>query len=45
MSKRTEPSLPLDITEQPEVISEQKVGNASVSSEDQKLGATDRAVT
>ena len=37
MSKRTEPSLPLDITEQPEVISGQKVGYARVSTGEQNL--------
>lgn len=37
MTKRTEPSLPLDITEQPEVISGQKVGYARVSTGEQNL--------
>lgn len=37
MVKRTEPSLPLDIIEQPEVISGQKVGYARVSAGEQNL--------
>lgn len=37
MTKRTEPSLPLDIAEQPEVISGQKVGYARVSTGEQNL--------
>ena len=37
MAKRTEPSLPLDIAEQPEVISGQKVGYARVSTGEQNL--------
>lgn len=37
MDYGTEPSLPLDITAQPEVISGQKVGYARVSSKDQNL--------
>jgi len=37
MPKRTEPSLPLDIDEQPEVISGQKVGYARVSTGEQNL--------
>ena len=37
MSNETEPSLPLDLPEQPEVIKGQKVGYARVSSKDQNL--------
>ena len=37
MTNGTEPSLPLEITEQTEVISGQKVGYARVSSSDQNL--------
>ena len=37
MTNRTEPSLPLEITEQLGVISGQKVGYARVSSKDQNL--------
>ena len=37
MSNETEPSLPLNITEQPEVIAGQKIGYARVSSKDQNL--------
>ena len=37
MSNETEPSLPLDIPEQPEVIVGQKIGYARVSSKDQNL--------
>ncbi|MBD0857375.1 recombinase family protein [Corynebacterium striatum] len=37
MSNETEPSLPLDITEQPEVVTGQKIGYARVSSKDQNL--------
>ena len=37
MTNGTEPSLPLDIPEQPEVISGQKIGYARVSSKDQNL--------
>ncbi len=37
MSNETEPSLPLEITEQPEVIVGQKIGYARVSSKDQNL--------
>ena len=37
MDNGTEPSLPLDIPEHPEVISGQKVGYARVSSKDQNL--------
>lgn len=37
MTKRTEPSLPLDITEQPEAIFGQKVGYARVSTGEQNL--------
>ena len=37
MSNETEPSLPLDIPEQPEVVTGQKVGYARVSSKDQNL--------
>jgi DNA invertase Pin-like site-specific DNA recombinase len=37
MSNETEPSLPLDIPEQPEVITGQKIGYARVSSKDQNL--------
>lgn len=37
MSNETEPSLPLDIPEQSEVIAGQKIGYARVSSKDQNL--------
>ena len=37
MSNETEPSLPLDIPEQPEVVTGQKIGSARVSSKDQNL--------
>ena len=37
MSNETEPSLPLDIPEQPEVVTVQKIGYARVSSKDQNL--------
>ena len=37
MSNETEPSLPLDIPEQPEVVTGQKIGYARVSSKDQNL--------
>lgn len=37
MSNETEPSLPLDIPEQSEVITGQKIGYARVSSKDQNL--------
>lgn len=37
MSDETEPSLPLDIPEQPEVVTGQKIGYARVSSKDQNL--------
>lgn len=37
MTNGTEPPLPLDIAEQPEVISGQKIGYARVSSKDQNL--------
>lgn len=37
MDKRTDVSLPLDISEQPEVVSGEKVGYARVSSKDQNL--------
>lgn len=37
MSNETEPSLPLDIPEQPEAIAGQKIGYARVSSKDQNL--------
>ncbi|MGV0391995.1 recombinase family protein [Corynebacterium phoceense] len=37
MSNETEPSLPLDLPEQPEVVTGQKVGYARVSSKDQNL--------
>ena len=37
MSNETEPSLPLDILEQPEVVTGQKIGYARVSSKDQNL--------
>ena len=37
MSNETEPSLPLDIPEQPEVVTGQKIGYAHVSSKDQNL--------
>ena len=37
MTKETEPSLPLDIPEQPEVVAGQKIGYARVSSKDQNL--------
>lgn len=37
MSNETEPSLPLDIPEQPEVVAGQKIGYARVSSKDQNL--------
>lgn len=37
MSNETEPSLPLDLPEQPEVIVGQKIGYARVSSKDQNL--------
>ena len=37
MSNETEPSLPLDLPEHPEVIKGQKVGYARVSSKDQNL--------
>jgi len=42
MSNETEPSLPLDISEHPEVIAGQKIGYARVSSKDQNL---DRQLT
>ncbi|WP_347004749.1 recombinase family protein [Corynebacterium striatum] len=37
MANETEPSLPLDIPEQPEVVAGQKIGYARVSSKDQNL--------
>lgn len=37
MGNETEPSLPLDIPEQPEVVTGQKIGYARVSSKDQNL--------
>ncbi|MDT9409726.1 hypothetical protein [Corynebacterium rouxii] len=37
MDKETEPSLPLDLSEQPEVITGQKIGYARVSSKGQNL--------
>ena len=37
MTNGTEPSLPLDIPEQPEVVTGQKIGYARVSSKDQNL--------
>ena len=37
MSDETEPSLPLDIPEQPEVVAGQKIAYARVSSKDQNL--------
>ncbi|MFS0225218.1 recombinase family protein [Corynebacterium striatum] len=37
MTKETEPSLPLDIPEQSEVVAGQKIGYARVSSKDQNL--------
>ena len=37
MSNETEPSLPLDISEQPEAVAGQKIGYARVSSKDQNL--------
>ena len=37
MSNETEPSLPLDIPEQPEAVAGQKIGYARVSSKDQNL--------
>ena len=37
MNNETEPSLPLDIPEQPEVVTGQKIGYARVSSKDQNL--------
>lgn len=37
MSNETEPSLPLDLPEQPEVVAGQKIGYARVSSKDQNL--------
>lgn len=37
MSNETDPSLPLDIPEQPEAIAGQKIGYARVSSKDQNL--------
>ena len=37
MSNETEPSLPLDIPEQPEVVAGQKIAYARVSSKDQNL--------
>lgn len=37
MNNETEPSLPLDIPEQPEAIAGQKIGYARVSSKDQNL--------
>ena len=37
MSNETEPSLPLDIPEQPEVVTGQKIAYARVSSKDQNL--------
>ena len=37
MSNETEPSLPLDIPEQPEVVTGQKIGYSRVSSKDQNL--------
>ena len=37
MSNETDPSLPLDLPEQPEVVAEQKIGYARVSSKDQNL--------
>ena len=37
MSNETEPSLPLDIPQQPEVVTGQKIGYARVSSKDQNL--------
>ena len=42
MSNETEPSLPLDISEHPEVIAGQKIGYARVNSKDQNL---DRQLT
>ena len=35
MANETEPSLPLDIPEQPEAVAGQKIGYARVSSKDQ----------
>lgn len=37
MANETEPSLPLDLPEQPEVVTGQKIGYARVSSKDQNL--------
>ena len=37
MSNETDPSLPLDLPEQPEVVTGQKIGYARVSSKDQNL--------
>lgn len=37
MSNETDPSLPLDLPEQPEVVAGQKIGYARVSSKDQNL--------
>lgn len=37
MSNETEPSLPLDLPEQPEVVTGQKIGYARASSKDQNL--------
>ncbi|MGV3161586.1 recombinase family protein [Corynebacterium sp. 32222D000AT] len=37
MGNETEPSLPLDLPEQPEVVTGQKIGYARVSSKDQNL--------
>ena len=37
MANETEPSLPLDIPEQPEVVTGQKIGYARVGSKDQNL--------
>ena len=37
MTNETEPSLPLDIPEQPEAVAGQKIGYARVSSKDQNL--------
>ena len=37
MANETEPSLPLDIPEQPEAVAGQKIGYARVSSKDQNL--------
>ena len=44
MDKRTDVSLPLDITEVSEAVIGEKVGYARVSSKEQKPGAADRTV-